>query len=132
MSNSVCVSTGVVHPGIIATSCARCPIGNDFACGLHSMRSSGTRSRILRVVAISRSNSGSRMSERGMMCAGAGCAGAQLRELAVHGELGVGVGRLARCAVGAGELVAQDAHVLLPAVEQTLQRALRMARVRVR
>ncbi|PYP77098.1 MAG: hypothetical protein DMD35_16360 [Gemmatimonadetes bacterium] len=66
MSNSVSASTNRVHPGIIATSWARCPIGNDFACGFHSMRSSGTRSRTFLVVAISTSNSGISRSERGI------------------------------------------------------------------
>src|ERR671917_623308 len=31
VSRSVCVS----QPGIVATSCARCPNGNDFGCGFH-------------------------------------------------------------------------------------------------
>ena len=39
---------------------------NDFACGFQSSRSSGTRSSSLRVIVISWSNSGSRVSTNGI------------------------------------------------------------------
>src|SRR3982751_1410330 len=111
----------------MATSCARCPIGNDFSCGFHSMRSSGTRSRTRRVVTISTSNSGRRRSEIGM-AGGRGGGGAGLP---VHRELGVGLRWFFGGAVGAGELVAEDAHVVLAFVEEALQGAGFVAGVRV-
>ena len=53
MSNSSRSSIMPTHAGSRATSCARCAIGNDFGCGFHSARSSGTRWSTSRVTAIS-------------------------------------------------------------------------------
>src|ERR1017187_9002620 len=47
---------------MVAMCTARAPISNDFGCGLKLNLSAGIRTRHLRVVAISRSNSGSSAS----------------------------------------------------------------------
>ena len=52
-SSSVAVSVEPIHAGIHATSCARCPSGNDFSCGFHSPCSVGTRASSRRVASIS-------------------------------------------------------------------------------
>src|SRR5436190_23387091 len=73
MFSDVLVSVFVIHPGIHATSCARCASENDFACGFHWPLSLGTRSSTRRVVAISKSNSESSVLEMLMWDLGSDC-----------------------------------------------------------
>src|SRR5437762_2311676 len=70
MLSSVSRMAFAIHPGIQATSCARCPSEKDFVCGFHSPLSVGTRSSRRRVVVISWSNSGSSVSEMDFTLAG--------------------------------------------------------------
>src|SRR5574341_56864 len=57
MSSSSSFSAFTPQPGNSAHSVASRPNGMDFSCGFHENLASGTRSRVLRVAAISSSNS---------------------------------------------------------------------------